>query len=61
MHGIDDEKRRLLLGYLFLTLTINEDTMSTKSGIDFNKPFEVKQVFKLVQDAMLLKDRFKAA
>jgi hypothetical protein len=35
--------------------------MSTKSGTDFNKPFEVKQVFKLVQDAMMLKDRFKAA
>jgi len=61
VHGIDDKKRRLLLGYLFLTLAINEDTMSTKSGTDFHKPFEVKQVFKLVQNAMLLKDLFKAA
>jgi len=32
-------------------------------GVDLivNKPFEVNQVFKLVQDAMILKDRFKAA
>ena len=34
-----------------------------ESGVDLivNKPFEVNQVFKLVQDAMILKDRFKAA
>jgi len=32
-------------------------------GVDLiaSKPFEVKQVFKLVQDAMILRDRFKAA
>ncbi len=34
-----------------------------ESGVDLiaYKPFEVKQVFKLVQDGMILKDRFKAA
>jgi len=34
-----------------------------ESGVDliFNKPFEVNQVFKLVQDAMILKDRFKVS
>ena len=34
-----------------------------KSGVDLiaYKPFEVKQVFKLVQEGMILKDRFKAA
>jgi hypothetical protein len=32
-------------------------------GVDLiaYKPFEVKQVFKLVQEGMILKDRFKAA
>ena len=34
-----------------------------KSGFDLiaYKPFEVKQIFKLVQDGMILRDRFKAA
>jgi PAS domain S-box-containing protein len=34
-----------------------------ESGVDLivYKPFEVKQVFKLVQEGMILKDRFKAA
>jgi len=34
-----------------------------KNGVDLiaYKPFEVKQVFKLVQDGMILRDRFKAA
>ena len=34
-----------------------------ESGVDLiaYKPFEVKQVFKLIQEAMILKDRFKAA
>jgi PAS domain S-box-containing protein len=41
---------------------LNESEMR-KSGVDFivYKPFEVNQVLKLVQEGMILRDRFKAA
>jgi len=41
---------------------LNESEMK-KGGFDLiaYKPFEVKQIFKLVQDGMILRDRFKAA
>ncbi len=44
------------------SLELNESE-TEKSSVDFivNKPFEVKQILKLVHDGMILRDRFKAA
>jgi CheY-like chemotaxis protein len=44
------------------SLELNESE-TEKSKVDFivNKPFEVKQILKLVQDGMILRDRLQAA
>ncbi|MEE8381354.1 MAG: PAS domain S-box protein [Thermodesulfobacteriota bacterium] len=44
------------------SLELNESE-TEKSSVDFivNKPFEVKQILKLVHDGMILRDRLKAA